>query len=59
MFVLCHSVLCCLVLVEALQQADRPRSPTICLNISRNLLYVRQPGSQRTVEPQEKKIFAS
>jgi hypothetical protein len=27
----------------------------MCLNSSRNLLYVRRPGSERTVEPQERK----
>jgi hypothetical protein len=50
--------LCCVVLCRW-RPCDglitRPRSPTICLNSSRNHLYVRRPGSKRTVEPQKKK----
>jgi hypothetical protein len=49
--------LCCVVLCRW-RPCDglitRPRSPTICQNSSRNLLYVRRPGSKRTVEPQKK-----
>jgi hypothetical protein len=40
--------LCCVVLCR-LRPCDglitRPRSPTVCLNYSRNLLYVRRPRS--------------
>jgi hypothetical protein len=32
----------------------RQRSPTICLNDLRNLLYVRHGGPPRSVEPQKK-----
>jgi hypothetical protein len=52
--------LCCVVLCRW-RSCDglmtRPRSPTICLNSSRNLLYVRRQKSKRTVEPQEKKKY--
>jgi hypothetical protein len=33
----------------------RPRSPTICLNSSRNLLYVRRPRSFKDCRAMEKK----
>jgi hypothetical protein len=41
-------VLCCVVLCRQRPcdgQITRPRSPTICLNSSRNLLYARRPRS--------------
>jgi hypothetical protein len=56
------SVLCCPVYVEALRRADHslithPRSPTICLNSSRNLLYVRRPRSFKDCTATGKKWF--
>jgi hypothetical protein len=52
--------LCCVVLCRY-RPCDglitRPRSPAICLNSLRNLLYVRRPGSNRAVEPQKRKYF--
>jgi hypothetical protein len=48
---LCRVVLCRYRPCDGL--ITHPRGPTTCLTSSKNLLYVRRPGSKTTVEPRE------